>query len=137
MASVAIGIAWIFLGQNWIFLNLFPGIMVGPGLKLDDYLQTGSSPAFTVFWAGCISALMIWIGVTWSAKPCSSSQTRQMQPMWWLAAILLTIYGWLCLGWFTIFQWQVTGTSPTQEHKHTQARTGARRHTHTEAKSLF
>ena len=44
MASVAIGIAWIFLGQNWIFLNLFPGIMVGPGLKLDDYLQTGSSP---------------------------------------------------------------------------------------------
>jgi ABC-type multidrug transport system ATPase subunit len=28
-------------------------------LKLDDYLQTGSSPAFIVFWAGCITALMI------------------------------------------------------------------------------
>ena len=114
MASVAIGIAWIFLGQNWIFLNLFPGIMVGPGLKLDDYLQTGSSPAFTVFWAGCITALLIWIAITWSAKPRSSSQTRRMQPMWWLAAILLTIYGWLCLGWFTIFQWQITGISPIQ-----------------------
>ena len=114
MASVAIGIVWIFLCQNWIFLNLFPGIMVGPGLRLDDYLQTGSSPAFTVFWAGCITALLIWIGVTWAAKPRSSSQTRQMQPMWWLAAILLTIFGWLCLGWFTIFQWQVTGISPIQ-----------------------
>ena len=21
-----------FLGQNWIFLNLFPGLLVGPGL---------------------------------------------------------------------------------------------------------
>ena len=114
MASVAMGIAWIFLGQNYIFLNLFPGMMVGPGLNLNDFLQTGSSPAFTSFWAGCITALMIWIGVTWSAKPRSSSQTRQMQPMWWLAAAGLTVYGWLCLGWFTIFKWQVTGTSPTQ-----------------------
>ena len=92
VACVAIGVLWIFIGQNWIFLNLFPGLLVGPGLKLDDYLQTGSSPAFVVFWAGCITALMIWIGVTWSSRPRSSAQTRQMQPMWWLAAILLTVF---------------------------------------------
>ena len=108
---VALGVVWIFIAQNWIFLNLFPGILVGPGLKLDDYLQTGSSPAFSVFWGGCITALLIWISVTWSARPVSSSQTRAMQPMWWLAASILVIFGWLCLGWFTIFQWQVTGTS--------------------------
>lgn len=111
-ACVALGVGWIFLGQNWIFLNLFPGLLVGPGLNLVDYLQIGSSPAFKVFWAGCITALLIWISVTWSSRPHSSSQTRQMQPMWWLAASLLTVFGWLCLGWFTIFQWQVTGTSP-------------------------
>ena len=35
-----------------------------------------------------------------------------MQPMWWIAAILLSVFGWLCLGWFTIFQWQVLGYSP-------------------------
>ena len=103
-ACVALGVLWIFLGQNWIFLNLFPGLLVGPGLRLDDYLQTGSSPAFVVFWAGCITDLMIWIGVTWSSRPRSSAQTRQMQPMWWVAAILLAVFGWLCLGWFTVFQ---------------------------------
>jgi hypothetical protein len=32
--------------------------------------------------------------------------------MWWLAAILLTIYGWLCMGWYNIFQWKLSGTSP-------------------------
>jgi len=114
MASVALGIIWIFLFQNWIFLNIFPGILVGDGLNLYDFLQTGSSPAFTVFWAGCITALMIWIGVTWSSQPRSSRQARQMQPMWWVAAAVLTAFGFLCLGWFTIFQWQLTGTSPVQ-----------------------
>jgi hypothetical protein len=112
LACVAIGMIWVFIGQNWIFLNLFAGILVGPGLKLDDYLQTGSSPAFTVLWIGCLAAVLIWISMTWSARPRSSSQTRQMQPMWWVAAILLSVFGFLCLGWFTVFQWQVTGTSP-------------------------
>ena len=115
ITSVALGIVWIFICQNWIFLNLFAGILVGGGLtNLNAFLQTGSSPAFTVLWAGCITALMIWIGITWSSKPTSSKQTRQMQPMWWIAAGSLSAFGWLCLSWFTIFQWQVTGVSPTQ-----------------------
>ena len=79
MASVAVGIIWIFICQNWLFLNIFPGLLIGNGLPLIAFLQTGSSPAFTVFWAGCITALMIWIGVTWSSQPYSSKQTRQMQ----------------------------------------------------------
>lgn len=110
--SVAIGVVWIFIGQNWIFLNLFPGLLIGPGLKLDDFLQTGSSPAFSVLWAGCLTALLIWIAITLTSRPRSSAQTRGMQPMWWLAAALLTFFGWLCLGWFTIFRWQVSGVSP-------------------------
>ena len=111
-ASVALGIIWVYIIQNWIFLNLFAGLLVGPGLNLNDYLQTGSSPALTVLWAGCFSALFIWIAQTLSGKPRSSKQTRQMQPMWWIAAVILTIFGWLCLAWFTVFVWSVTGTSP-------------------------
>ena len=112
--SVAAGLIWIFLIQSNIFLNLFSGVLQIPGGNLANFLQIGSSPAFQVFWFGCITALMIWIGVTWKSRPRSSSQTRQMQPMWWLAAVILIVYGWLCLGWFTVLQWQVTGTSPVQ-----------------------
>lgn len=113
-ASVAIGVVWIFIVQNWIFLNVFPGLLVGPGLPLMFYLQTGSSPAFSVFWAGCVTATLLWIALTWSYRPHSSQETRKMQPMWWLAAGALTVFGWLCLGWFTVFQWQVTGTNPVE-----------------------
>lgn len=110
--SVAFGIIWTFILQNWIFLNVFPGLLVGPGLNLAEYLQTGSSPAFSVFWVGCIIALLIWIGTTLTARPQSSTQVRRMQPLWWLAAALLAVFGWLCLSWFTIFRWRYTGTSP-------------------------
>ena len=33
--------------------------------------------------------------------------------MWWIAAVVLTIFGWLCLAWFTVFVWSATGTSPS------------------------
>jgi hypothetical protein len=111
-ASVALGIIWVFFVQDLIFLHLVAGLLYGPGLNLKDFLQKGSSPAFYAFWAGCISALLIWISITWSARPRSSSETRQMQPMWWLAAAILVFYGWLCLGWFLAFRWQVSATSP-------------------------
>jgi hypothetical protein len=109
---VAIGVIWVFVLQNWLFLNIFPGLLVGPGLKLDDYLQTGSSPAFTVLWIGCIAALLIWFGTTLVSRPRSSASVRTKQPLWWLAACLLSVFGWLCLSWFTVFRWQVSGTSP-------------------------
>jgi hypothetical protein len=112
-ASVALGIIWVYIIQNWIFLNLFAGLLVGPGLNLNDYLQTGSSPAFTVLWAGCFSALLIWVAQTLSGKPRSSKQTREIQLWWWIAAVALTIFGLLCLAWFTVFVWYATGTSPS------------------------
>lgn len=112
--SVVTGMFWIFIGQNWIFLNLFPGLLAGPGLNLVTYLETGSSPAFSMFWAGCIAALLVWIGVTWSSRPHSSAQTREMQPKWWVAAGLLTLFGWCCLSWFTTVKWVVSGISPIE-----------------------
>lgn len=112
--SVAVGVVWVFLFQNWLFLVIFPGLLVGPGLNLQNFLQFGSSPAFTVLWAGCMTALLIWLARTMTSRPRSSAQVRSMQPQWWLAVVLLTGFGWLCLGWFTIFRWQVTGTSPIE-----------------------
>jgi len=114
LLAVTAGVLWIFLGQNYLFLNLFAGILVGPGLNLQDYLQAGSSPSFTVLWAGCISALLIWYAVTFGSRTNSSSQVRAMQGMWWIAAIILVIFGWLCQYIFTVFRWQVTSTSPLQ-----------------------
>ena len=110
--SVALGMVWIFIVQNSIFLHVLAGPLSGPGMNVVDFLQIGSSPAFTVFWAGCISALLIWFVITLSSRPRSSAQTRGMQPMWWLAAALLTLFGWLCLGWFTAFSWTMSGVSP-------------------------
>ena len=113
-ASIAVGVIWVFLFQNWLFMVIFPGVLVGPGLNLQNFLQFGSSPAFTVFWIGCMSALLIWLARTMTSRPSSSAQVRSMQPQWWLAAVLLTGFGWLCLGWFTIFKWQVNGRSPIE-----------------------
>jgi hypothetical protein len=113
-ASVAVGLIWVFLFQNWLFLVIFSGLLVGPGLDLQGFLQSGSSPAFSVLWVGCISALLIWLARTMASRPKSSAEVRSMQPQWWLAAALLTGFGWASLGWFTVFQWQVTGRSPIE-----------------------
>jgi len=113
-ASVAFGMAWIFVIQNWLLLTIFPGMLVGPGLNLISLLQIATSPAFTVFWGGCIIALFIWILTTLGDSPKSSAQVRRKQPLWWFAAIALVLFGWLCLSWFTILRWQVFGTSPVE-----------------------
>ena len=113
-ASVAAGIVWVFLIQNWLFLQIFRGLLLGPGLNLRDFIQFGSSPAFSVLWVGCLSALLIWLARTMASRPKSSAQVRSMQPQWWLAVALLVVFGWISLGWFTTFQWQVTGRSPIE-----------------------
>jgi hypothetical protein len=110
---VMVGILWVFLVQSWLFLNLFPGLLVGPGLDLQDYLQTGSSPSFMILWLSCITALLSWIFITANARPRNSDEVRQMQPLWWLAACILVIMGWLYHLFFTVFLWQVRGESPT------------------------
>ena len=112
LASVIAGALWVFLGQNVLFLNVFAGWLAGPGMSLQDYLQTGSSPSFTVLWVGCMIALLIWYWHTFRRSTRSSTEVRRMRPRWWIAAGLLVVFGWLAQLSFTVFRWQVTGTSP-------------------------
>lgn len=111
--SVMVGILWVFLVQNWLFLTLFPGLLVGPGLDLEDYLQTGSSPSFTVLWISCLVALLIWLFTTTTARPRNSHEVRRLQPLWWLTAGLLVLLGWLYQLLFNVFIWQLRGETPT------------------------
>jgi membrane protease YdiL (CAAX protease family) len=111
--SVMLGIIWVFLAQSWLFLNIFAGLLVGPGLNLEDYLQTGSSPSFSVLWFSCLVALLIWLFATTTSRPRNGDEVRQKQPGWWLAATILVLLGWLYQLLFTVFIWQVRGQSPT------------------------
>lgn len=111
-ASMITGFIWVFIIQNWLLLNIFSGVMAGPGLALIQYIKDGSTPAFTVFWIGCMAALLIWFARTMTSRPRSAAQVRSMQPQWWAAVVLICLFGWLCLSWFTIIIWQVIGVSP-------------------------
>ena len=111
-ASVIFGIIWVFSIQKELLLNVFSDVIAGDGLSVVQFINNGSTPAFTVFWAGCMTALLIWFARTMSARPQSSAQVRSMQPQWWAAAVVLGLFGWLCLSVFTILFWQITGTSP-------------------------
>lgn len=113
--AVLAGVVWVFIAQNWIFLNIFPGIFaVGGGLNLVDYLQTGSSPSFRMLWISCITALLIWLYVTWRSTPRNSAEVRRMQPLWWIAACILVGLGWLYQVFFTVFRWTILGESPIE-----------------------
>ncbi len=113
-ATFLVGSLWVFLAQNWIFLNLFPGLLVGDGLDLQDYLQTGSSPSFTMLWFSCISALLIWLSTTFNARPRNAAEVRRMQPLWWIAFASLVVLGWFYHLFFTVFIWQIRGDSPLE-----------------------
>lgn len=109
LIAVMIGVLWIFLGQPYIFEKAFPTLLVGPGMVLQVFLQKGSNPGFTVFWAGCISALLVWYFITFTSRTSSSSQVRAMRAMWWIAAVILVLFGWLCQLFFFILQWLLQG----------------------------
>jgi hypothetical protein len=112
LGSIVFGAFWTFVIQNWLLL-FFANLIAGAGMVFQDFLQLGSSPAFTVLWVGCLVALLIWMFITWKARPGGSAEVRRMQPLWWLASSILTVFGWLCLGTFLVFKWQITGLSPT------------------------
>jgi hypothetical protein len=111
-ASIIIGMIWVFSIQKELLLNVFSGAIAGPGLNVQQFVNNGITPAFTVFWIGCMTALLIWFARTMNARPHSSTEVLLMQPQWWIAAVLLGLFGWICLSVFTILIWQVTGTSP-------------------------
>lgn len=112
-ASVAIGVVWTFIVQRWLLLVVFPTLILGQGMRLENFIDKSNTPAFTVLWAGCLTALFIWIGVTMVVRPRSSAQVRWQQPQWWLAASGLVIFGCLCMTWFVVLYWQITRISPT------------------------
>jgi hypothetical protein len=109
--SFFIGILWIFIAQNWVFLNIFSALL---GQDLTVYLPRISSPSFTVLWFSCITALGIWIVTTLNGKPRNAAEVRVMQPLWWLAASVLVVLGWLYQLIFTVLIWQIQGASPVQ-----------------------
>lgn len=114
LGSIVFGAFWTFFIQN-VFLQLFANIIAGSGMIWQNFINLGSSPAFTVLWVGCNIALLLWMFITWNARPKGSSEVRRMQPLWWLASGILVVFGWLCLGTFLVFKWQITGASPSPE----------------------
>ena len=109
--SFFIGILWIFIAKNWVFLNIFSALL---GQDLTVYLPRISSPSLTVLWLSCITALGIWIVTTLNGKPRNAAEVRVMQPLWWLAASVLVVLGWLYQLIFTVLIWQIQGASPVQ-----------------------
>jgi len=63
--TVLIGILWVFIIQNWIFLNLFSALL---GQNLNVFLPQISSPSFTILWISCTIALLFWIFTTLNGK---------------------------------------------------------------------
>ena len=114
LIAVIIGVLWIFLGQPYVFQHGFHTLLVGPGMNLQTFLRNGSSPGFTVFWAGCLSALLVWYFITFTSRTSQSSQVRSMRVMWWIAAIILVIFGWLCQLFFAVLWWLLRGLSPLE-----------------------
>lgn len=107
------GMLWIFLLQNWLFLNLFPGLLAGQGGDLQKFLDQGSGPSFTMLWISCFVALVVWLITTSSARPRNGDEVRSLQPRWWLAFIILVGLGLVFQLLFTLLIWQVRGETPT------------------------
>jgi hypothetical protein len=113
-AAIVAGILWVFLVQNWLFLNVFPGILVGDGLDLEDYLQVGSSPSFRALWITSIAALISWFASTLTGCPRNSADVRGKRPQWWLTTFGLIGLGCLYQLFFTVFIWQIRSASPVE-----------------------
>jgi len=86
--TVLIGILWVFIIQNWIFLNLFSALL---GQNLNVFLPQISSPSFTILWISCTIALLFWIFTTLNGKPRNAAEVKSMQPRWWISTILLVL----------------------------------------------
>lgn len=108
------GILWIFLAQNWIFLNVFPELLAGNGINLQKFLQTGSSPSFTALWISCVIALIGWITITLNGQPRNVSDVLHKRTVWWSISSLLLVLGVLYQTIFTVFIWLIPGNSPMQ-----------------------
>lgn len=102
---IAAGIVWISILQNWLLLNIFSDILAGPGLNLENFLQTGSSPSFTALWITCFFALLFWLFVTSRSNPRNSDEVLRKKSLWWIIAGILSVLGCLYQQWYMVLVW--------------------------------
>lgn len=114
IACVIAGTLWIFIGQDFVLLNVLGGLIGGSGMNLTQYLASASSPSFQALWFTCAAVTLIWLFTTTKKSPMNSAEVREMQPIWWLCAFFLVLLGWLYLLFFTVLKWQFSGTAPVE-----------------------
>jgi drug/metabolite transporter (DMT)-like permease len=109
---VIAGVLWIFIGQNFVLLNVLGGLIGGGGLPLLQFLDSAISPSFQALWFTCATVTLIWLFTTTKKSPMNSAEVREMQPAWWLCALFLVLLGWVYQLFFTVLKWQISGTAP-------------------------
>lgn len=114
IACVIAGVLWIFIGQNFILLNVLGGLIGGGGMDLSQYLASASSPSFQALWFTCAAVTLIWLFTTTKKSPMNSAEVREMQPTWWVCAVVLVFLGWLYQLIFNVLIWQISGTAPIE-----------------------
>lgn len=114
IACVLAGVLWIFIGQNFVLLNVLGGLISGGGLDLLQFLESASSPSFQALWFTCAAVTLIWLFTTTKKSPMNSAEVREMQPAWWVCAFVLVLLGWFYQLIFTVLIWQISGTAPVE-----------------------
>ena len=112
IACVIAGMLWIYLGQNFVLLNLLAAPFSGGGMNLQVFLESASSPSFIALWFTCIAVTLIWLVTTNNRSPVNSAEVREMRPAWWICATVLVLLGWVYQLVFTVLIWQLTGSPP-------------------------
>lgn len=114
IVCVIVGVLWIFIGQNLVLLNVLGGLIGGGGMDLSLYLASASSPSFQALWFTCVAVTLIWLFTTTKKSPMNSAEVREMQPTWWVCAVVLVLLGWFYQLIFTVLIWQISGTAPVE-----------------------
>jgi len=114
IACVIAGALWIFIGQNFVLLNVLGGLISGGGLDLLQFLDSASSPSFQALWFTCAAVTLIWLFTTTKKSPVNSAEVREMQPIWWICTMVLVLLGWFYQLLFTVLIWQFSGTAPVE-----------------------
>jgi len=115
IATVIAGILWIFIGQNFVLLNVLAEFLSGGGIDLSDYLNSATSPSFQALWFTCFAATLFWLITTAKMSPMNSVEVREMRRPWWLCAIALVVVGWLYQLIWTVVLPQISGNSPVDD----------------------
>ena len=83
-------------------------------MNLTQYLASASSPSFQALWFTCAAVTLIWLFTTTKKSPMNSAEVREMQPTWWVCAVVLVLLGWFYQLIFTVLIWQISGTAPVE-----------------------